>query len=107
MAAAWFNATAPGGWRATSAAIEPQAEPRTNAPRLLAGTPAEGQLDRQPSVSSVPTPEHVVAICCDVPGGERWDLAQRELTQTMQDEIRGHTSSLVPRLTLEPEGARP
>jgi hypothetical protein len=109
MAAAWFNTAAPAGWRATSAGLEPQAELGTNAPRLLAGTPAEAQLDRQPprSVGSVPTRAQTVAICCDVPGAERWDLAQREFTEAMQDEIRDRVNGLVVRLTLEPEGARP
>jgi hypothetical protein len=109
MAAGWFNTTAPAGWRATSAGTAPQAELGTNAPRLLAGTPAEAQLDRQPprSVNSVPTPERTVAICCDVPGAERWDLAQREFTQAMQDEIRERVGSFAAQLALEPEGARP
>jgi hypothetical protein len=100
---------APAGWRATSAGIGPQAALGTNAPRLPAGTPAEGQLDRQPprSVNSVPTPERVVAICCDVPGAQRWDLAQRECTEGMAKEIRSGVNGFVAHSTIEPEGARP
>jgi hypothetical protein len=108
VAAAWFNTTPPAGWRVTSAGIGPQAELGTNAPRLLAGTPpAEGQLDRHPrrSVGSVPACAQTIAICCDVPGAERWELRQHDFTRGMQDEIRGRVNSLVAQLTLE--GARP
>lgn len=96
IAAAWFNLVAPSGWHGTSAGLEPQSQLGFNAPRLLAGTPAEAFLDREPprAVSDVVSPTRIVAMCCDVPTAERWDLAEREFTNAMRDEIRARTEVL-------------
>jgi arsenate reductase (thioredoxin) len=96
MAAAFFNQLAPPGWRATSAGQEPQESLGTSAIRLLAGTDAEPLLDRgQPRpITAVDAPAHVVAIDCDVPGAERWALANRSFDSAMRDEIRGRVEDL-------------
>jgi hypothetical protein len=96
IAAAWFNLAAPPTWHATSAGLEPQAELGVNAPRLLAGTPAEPLLDRElpRPMSAVVAPVRVIGLCCDVPGGERWDLSNREFTSAMGDEIRARAEEL-------------
>ena len=96
IAAAWFNLVAPTNWRAISAGLDPQAELGPNAPRLLAGTRAEPLLDRAPPrpVSAVAMPDRMIGLCCDVPGGERWDLVHREFTEAMRDEIRERTEAL-------------
>lgn len=96
IAAAWFNLVAPPTWRATSAGLEPQAELGVNAARLLAGTPAEAFLDRElpRPISAVDPPDRVIGMCCDVPGGERWDLDNRAFTPAMGDEIRARAEEL-------------
>ena len=96
IAAAWFNVVAPPGWHATSAGLEPQAELGVNAPRLLGGTPAEPFLDREPPrpLTAIEAPDRIIGVCCDVPGGERWDLANREFTSAMGDEIRARAEEL-------------
>ena len=96
IAAGWFNLVAPANWRATSAGVDPQAELGSNAPRLLAGTPAEPLLDREPPrpIRAVPAPDRIIALCCDVEGAERWDLVHREFTDAMRDEIRARTQAL-------------
>ena len=96
IAAAWFNLVAPPDRHATSAGLEPQAELGVNAPRLPGGTPAEAFLDREPPrpLSAVEAPDRIVEACCDVPGGERWDLSNREFTSAMGDEIRSRAEEL-------------
>lgn len=89
MAAAWFATVAPPGWHAASAGLEPEAALSPHAARLLSGTPAEELLDRTPpvDVGARPAPTLVVAIDCDVPGAERWDLAAAQPNEAMRDEI--------------------
>jgi len=96
IAAARFNLVAPTGWHALSAGLEPQAELGLHAPRLLAGTPAAELLDRERPrpISSVAAVDRIVAVCCDVPGAERWELAHREFSEAMRDEIRTRAETL-------------
>ena len=96
MAAAYFNRIAPPGWHATTAGVEPQATVGANAVRLLAGTDADALLDREPprSIAAVGSPAQTVAIDCDVPSAERWDLQTREFDDAMRDEIRGRAEAL-------------
>src|SRR5262249_36916299 len=84
------------GWHATSAGLEPQAELGANALRLLAGTPAERFLDREAPrpIRAVPAPDRVIALCCEVPGSTRWDLAHPEFTDATPDEIRARSQAL-------------
>jgi hypothetical protein len=37
----------------------------------------------------------VIALCCEVPGATRWDLAHREFSTAMRDEIRALVEDLV------------
>jgi hypothetical protein len=96
VAAAWFDLVAPTNWHAISAGLDPQAELGSNAPRLLAGTTAERLLDRTPPrpIIAVATPDRTIGLCCDAPGGERWDLVHREFVEAMRDEIRERTEAL-------------
>ena len=71
IAAAWFNADPPPGWRAATAAGEEAAE--TLNPRvgpLLAGLPAHRTLDTGPprALAAADTGDLVIAIDCTVPG---------------------------------------
>ncbi len=90
MAAAFFNRVAPEGWMALSAGVEPQETVGLNAIRLLKGTDAEALLDLAPPrpVAAVLSPDRIVAIDCDVPNGERWDLLHREFEAPMREELR-------------------
>ncbi len=76
MAAAFFNRLAIPGWEATSAGSTPQEEMSANAIRLLADTDAESFLDLTTPrpIAAVPDPARIVAIDCDVPGADRWNL---------------------------------
>ena len=96
MAAAFFDRVAPPGWHATTAGQEPDATVSPNAVRLLAGGDAEALLDREPPrpVAAVASPARTVAIDCDVPGAERWDLDSRQFDDAMRDELRGRAEAL-------------
>ena len=89
LAAAFFNAAAPAGWRAASAGQEPQAAMSDAAARLAAGTPAEPhlELDRPRAIREIPAPDRLVSIDCDVPGAERWTLATAPVGPEQRDEI--------------------
>lgn len=96
MAAAFFNRLAVPGWEATAAGATPQAEMSANAIRLLAGTDAEAFLDRSAprAIAAVPEPARIIAIDCDIPGTDRWDLAHREFDEGMRDELRRRAEAL-------------
>jgi hypothetical protein len=96
MAAAFFNRVAPPGWHATSAGQEPDPAVSPDAVRLLAGTGAEALLDREPPrpIVAAPAPTRLVAIDCDVPGAERWDLRHQRVGDAMRDELRERAEAL-------------
>jgi protein-tyrosine-phosphatase len=96
IAAAFFDRVAPEGWAALSAGVEPQETVGLNAIRLLKGTDAEALLDLAPprSVAMVPSPDRIVAIDCDVPHAERWDLRHREFEEPMREELRSRSEAL-------------
>ncbi len=96
IAAAFFNRVAPEGWAALSAGVEPQETVGLNAIRLLEGTDAEALLDLTPPqpVGAVPSPDRIVAIDCDVPHAERWDLLHQEFESPMRDELRSRAEAL-------------
>ncbi len=99
LAAAFFNAVAPRGWRGTSAGQEPQDAVSAEAIRLVAGTPAEPHLeqDRPRGIAEKQPRDRLVAIDCDQPGAERWTLRETRVGPEQRDEIRG----LVERLAAE------
>jgi hypothetical protein len=99
IAAAWFNRVAPPGWRATSAGIAPQATVSAHAPRLLAGTPVEGLLDRglPRPLAAVADPDLVVTIDCppgQVPGALAWALANQQFDAALAEELRQRAEAL-------------
>ncbi len=109
MAAAYFAAAAPPGWAATTAGLHPAEAVSPVAIRLLAGSPEDAALDRQPprALRAVPSPDVVVSIDCDAgaeppdaagPAGQprhvRWDLAARAMDETMRDELRSRAREL-------------
>ena len=106
MAAAFFNHVAPPGWRATTAGQEPDAEVSPNAVRLLAGTDAEQFLDREPpqAITAVAAPALTVAIDCDVPGAEHWELQAREMNEALRDELRARVEALAQEIDQQGEG---
>jgi hypothetical protein len=99
IAAAWFNWIAPPGWRATSAGIQPQATVSAHAPRLLAGSPVEGLLDRglPRPLAAVADSDLVVTIGCppgQVPGALAWDLANQQFDAALAEELRQRAEAL-------------
>ena len=101
LAAAFFNSSAPAGWPAVSAGIEPGDTLSPTAARLLAGTPAEPFLDHDVprSIDSVPLAERVIAIRnpairFELPEAETWDLLRTEFNGQMCDEIRTRSQRL-------------
>ena len=106
MAAAFFNRVAPHGWHATTAGQEPDAEDSPNAVRLLAGTDAEQFLDREPpqAITAVAAPALTVAIDCDVPGAEHWELQAREMNEALRDELRARVEALAQEIDQQGEG---
>jgi len=101
MAAAYFEQSAPAGWCAVSAGLEPGETLSQTAARLLAGTSAVAFLDLAPprAISAVPHPERVIAlrnpaIEFELDGAEVWDLAHAE-GEPQRDEIRARVDALV------------
>ena len=97
MAAAFFNAEAPEDWSATTAGLEPQDQVSLHAPRLLAGTPAASYLDTAlpRPLAAVADPARVIAIDCEVGGGEAWLLEQGGFDGAMRDEIAERVRMLI------------
>lgn len=87
IAAAYFNAAPPPGWRATSAGREPQSQVSPHVARLLTDqdVPSDGSPPR--AVAGIQA-ERVVAIDCDVAGAEQWKLASAVPDERLRDEIR-------------------
>src|SRR5204863_5274006 len=69
IAAAYFNAAAPKGWRALSAGRDPQAEVSARLEPLLAGTAAAEHLENgPPRGGDAVLPDHLIAIGCGAGG---------------------------------------
>ena len=101
LAAAFFNAAAPGGWRAASAGVDPQAAVSAAAIALAAGTPADAHLERgRPTALADAGPrDRVIAIDCDVAGAERWELGTAELGPAQRDELRARAEAIATELS--------
>ena len=107
IAAAYFEQSAPVGWRAVSAGLEPGETLSHTAARLLAGTSAVYFLDLAPprSIFAVPQPETVIAlrnpeIRFELEGAEVCDLVHAE-GEPLRDEIRSRVNALVSTLRNE------
>ncbi len=105
LAAAFFNESAPVGWQAVSAGLEPGESLSPTAARLLAGTSAAPFLDRAAPrpIDSAPMADRVIAIRnpsiqFNVPGAETWDLTSVEFDEHMRDEIRVRAERLIQQL---------
>jgi len=101
LAAAFFNAARPAGWRATSAGVEPQETMSQSAAGLLRGTPAEPHLDlvAPRTIAAAGRADRTISIDCDVPGAERWSLASQEVGPEQRDEIRAQVERLATELS--------
>jgi len=101
LAAAFFNAAAPAGWRATSAGVDPQAAVSVAAIELAASTAAEPHLDRgRPGALADAAPaDRMIAIDCAAPGADRWDLAIGAVGPAQRDEIRARAEALAAELS--------
>jgi protein-tyrosine-phosphatase len=99
IAAAYFNAAAPKGWRALSAGKDPQAETSVRLGPLLAGTGAAEHLETEPlrRLDAVAA-DRVIALDCTVDGAERW-ANDAESDPALRDEIAGRVEHLVRQLT--------
>ena len=101
IAAAYFNAAAPKGWRALSAGRDPQAEVSARLGPLLAGTAAAEHLESDPPRrADAVHNDRVIAIDCTVEGAERW-VMKAESDQALRDEIAGRIDRLVLELPVE------
>ncbi len=98
IAAAWFNGLEAPGWSATSAGVEPQAQPSSHASRLLAGTSVQHLLERDAPrpLADVPDAALVVAIDCEtgVDGAVPWRLTHQGFDEAMCAEIRDRVHDL-------------
>jgi hypothetical protein len=107
IAAAYFEQTAPPGWCAVSAGVDPAGTLSHSAARLLAGSSAVAFLDLAPPrpMAAVPDPQRVIAlrnpsIRYELKGAEAWDLAHPE-GEPLRDEIRVRVEVLVRELASE------
>jgi hypothetical protein len=105
LAAAYFEESAPTGWQAISAGLEPSEALSQTAARLLAGTSAVAFLDLAPPrpIFAVPEPERVIAlrnpaIQFELDGAEVWDL-EHAGGEPQREEIRSRVKDLVRTLT--------
>ena len=101
LAAAFFNAAAPAGWRAASAGVEPQAAISAAAVALVAGTAGESRLEGGAPIglADAGPRDRMVAIDCAVVGAERWDLEVTEVGPAQRDEIRTRAEALAAELS--------
>jgi hypothetical protein len=100
IAAAWFDAYAPPGWRATTAGVRPQQSVSVHAPRLLAGTAALPFLDqdRPRPLSAAPSAELAVAIDCPpgaLPARVVWSLEHGEFAEGMVAVLQTRVVELI------------
>ena len=102
IAAAYFNAAAPKGWRAVSAGRDPQAEVSARLEPLLAGTAAAEHLENGPprGVDAV-LPDHLIAIDCALDGADLW-VTEATADPALRDEIAERTGRLVRELAAGP-----
>jgi hypothetical protein len=97
LAAAWFNADAPPGWHAITAAGEdPATSVHPHVGPLLAGIPATPTwTTAHPGpMATAGTGDVVIAIDCTVPGAHRWNLHATEVDDAMRDELRDLVTTL-------------
>ncbi|GAA4711010.1 hypothetical protein Prum_091760 [Phytohabitans rumicis] len=98
VAAAWFNAAAPAGWRAASAGLEPQDAVSPYAAGLLGD--AAGWLDTSaPQALAQVGGDLLVGIDCEVPTARRWRLDAQWPDAAAGTQLRAMTAALVEELS--------
>ena len=101
IAAAYFNALPPPGWRARSAGREPQATVSPALEPLLAGTPAFGHVERGAPTPLATGADRTIAIDCAAPADEHWALTHRDADAGLRDELRDRVTALAKALATE------
>ena len=87
IAAAYFNAAGPIGWRALSAGQDPQPAVSARLGPLLAGTAAAAHLETEaPRRAEDVTPDRVIAVDCTFGGAEQWTTATGS-DEALRDEL--------------------
>jgi len=95
IAAAYFNAAPPKGWRATSAGRDPQAEPSARLGSLLAGTAAAGHVETEPPPSLLEVDAaRLIAIDCSVEEADVWHTTAGS-DEALRDELSRRIALLV------------
>ena len=95
IAAAYFNAAAPRGWRATSAGRDPQAEPSVRLGPLLARTAAAVHVETEPPRSLLEVDAaRLIAIDCSVDEAEVWHTTPGS-DEALRDELSHRVERLV------------
>jgi hypothetical protein len=100
IAAAYFNAAPPPGWRARSAGRKPQSAVSPTLEALLTGTAAFDVLERVPPGTVTADAARTIAIDCDEPADERWVLEHRGADVGMRDEIHDRVAALAAALSV-------
>ncbi len=100
IAAALFNASAPPGWHATSAGLQPHPEASPAAAPMLTDEPAAlAELDHSNPRPLADNSGHlVIGIDCDVSGAQRWQLVHGWPSSAVLDELRALTADLISNL---------
>jgi protein-tyrosine-phosphatase len=94
MAAAYFNAARPVGWRAVSAGLTPQSEVSTRLMPLLAGTDAASFADLDaPRPFDPAAADRVITIDEPIAGVERWRTGGTDVE--VRDQIEDHVRRLL------------
>jgi len=95
IAAAYFNAAPPKGWRATSAGRDPQAEPSARLGSLLAETAAAGHVETEPPRSLLEVEAaRLIAIDCSIDEAETWRTPSGS-DEALRDELSRRVELLV------------
>jgi hypothetical protein len=105
IAAAYFNASAPPGWRAASAGITPQSEVSTRLVPLMNGTEGEPFIDLDPPRRyDANIPARTIVIDADAPGDEIWHTSSAKSDEELRGEIRELVRALIRRLSHDDAG---
>lgn len=100
VAAALFDVAADGGWKASSAGLEPQEQVSEHAVSLLTDDAAAALLDRSaPRELAHGSGDVIVAIDCEVAGARQWRLTGSWPGQAVREELRCLTATLAGELS--------
>jgi protein-tyrosine-phosphatase len=98
IAAAYFNAEAPTGWCASTAASEePAVQVNPAAAALLAGSTAAEHLDLslpRPLAGAGPASVVIAIDCPTLPGATPWNLHSQVIDEALRDELHTLVATL-------------